>query len=182
MRGQPCSRVAAHAAGMRAAMAGASQPAAACCMACLRGKLPLWPWELSLRHASVVVALSSHPPPQHDAGASMDGPQPHAAAAPSAQQLASRGEVLGAAGLQSFVRCYVLTCSVRPVHCMPPLWGGRRFIGEWYEKEPGHDAPTPEQISSASRNCFIVGAVYMAWLVFALGCVCVQSARAKRGM
>jgi len=32
----------------------------------------------------------------------------------------------------------------------------------------------------ASKNCFIVGGVYIGWVVFALGCVCFQSARAKR--
>jgi hypothetical protein len=44
-----------------------------------------------------------------------------------------------------------------------------RFIGEWYEKEPPHHAPTKEQIAEGSRNCFIVGGIYMAWTVFALG-------------
>lgn len=61
-----------------------------------------------------------------------------------------------------------------------PLTCAHRFIGEWYEKEPGHDAPTHEQIATGSKNCFIIGAVYLGWMVFALGCVCVQSARAKR--
>jgi len=44
-----------------------------------------------------------------------------------------------------------------------------RFIGEWYEKEPPHHAPTEEQIAQGSRNCFIVGGIYLGWTVFALG-------------
>jgi hypothetical protein len=44
-----------------------------------------------------------------------------------------------------------------------------RFIGEWYEKEPPHHAPTEEQVAQGSRNCFIVGGIYLGWTVFALG-------------
>lgn len=44
-----------------------------------------------------------------------------------------------------------------------------RFIGEWYEKEGSHHAPTEEQIAEGSKNCFIVGGIYIAWTVFALG-------------
>ncbi|KAI8463007.1 MAG: hypothetical protein J3K34DRAFT_445632 [Monoraphidium minutum] len=54
-----------------------------------------------------------------------------------------------------------------------------QFIGEWYEKEPPHYAPTEEQISEASRSCFIVGAIYIGWMVLAVGCVCFHSARSK---
>jgi hypothetical protein len=44
-----------------------------------------------------------------------------------------------------------------------------RFIGEWYEKEPPHHAPTEEQVEEGSINCFIVGGIYLGWTVFALG-------------
>jgi hypothetical protein len=54
-----------------------------------------------------------------------------------------------------------------------------RFIGEWYEKEPPHYAPTEDQIAEASRSCFIVGAIYIGWMVLAIGCICFQSARSK---
>jgi hypothetical protein len=60
------------------------------------------------------------------------------------------------------------------------IQNGYQFIGEWYEKEPPHTAPTEEQVKTASRNCFIVGGVYLGWVVFAAACVCVQGARAKR--
>jgi hypothetical protein len=55
-----------------------------------------------------------------------------------------------------------------------------RFIGEWYEKEEGHHAPTEEQIEEGSRSCFIVGGIYLGWVVFALFCVCIMSARGRR--
>jgi len=55
-----------------------------------------------------------------------------------------------------------------------------RFIGEWYEKEGNHHAPTEEQIEEGSRSCFIVGGIYLGWVVFALFCVCVMSARGRR--
>lgn len=55
-----------------------------------------------------------------------------------------------------------------------------QHIGEWYEPEPPHHAPTPEQIEKGARSCFITGAIYIGWTVFALGCVCFQNARAKR--
>lgn len=54
-----------------------------------------------------------------------------------------------------------------------------QFIGEWYEPEPGHHAPTQEQQDAASKNCFLVAGIYLAWVVFATGCVCVQNGRAK---
>lgn len=54
-----------------------------------------------------------------------------------------------------------------------------RFIGEWYEKEPPHEAPTEEQIAEAAQSCFIVGAIYIGWVVLAMGCVCFQGARSK---
>lgn len=55
----------------------------------------------------------------------------------------------------------------------------RRYAGEWYEAEPGHGAPTEEQRETASKNCFIVGAVYLGWTIFAAVCICVQRARKK---
>jgi hypothetical protein len=55
----------------------------------------------------------------------------------------------------------------------------RRFIGEWYEKEPPHHAPTEEQIALGSRNCFIVGGIYLGWVAFATACVCVMG-RSRR--
>lgn len=55
-----------------------------------------------------------------------------------------------------------------------------QFIGEWYEKEEGHHAPTEEQIEEGSRSCFIVGGIYLGWVVFALFCVCIMSARGRR--
>lgn len=55
-----------------------------------------------------------------------------------------------------------------------------RFIGEWYEKEGNHHAPTEEQIAEGSRSCFIVGGIYLGWVVFALFCVCLMSARGRR--
>jgi len=55
-----------------------------------------------------------------------------------------------------------------------------QYIGEWYEAEPPHHAPTREQIDAGSKSCFTVGAIYIGWAVFALGCVCFQNARAKR--
>lgn len=54
-----------------------------------------------------------------------------------------------------------------------------RFIGEWYEPEPPHHAPTDEQIAEAARSCFIVGAIYLGWVALAVGCVCFHSARGK---
>lgn len=55
-----------------------------------------------------------------------------------------------------------------------------QFIGEWYEAElPGHHAPTEDQIAEASRNCFIVGAIYLGWVALAVGCVCFHGARNK---
>ncbi|KAF8072349.1 hypothetical protein HT031_000008 [Scenedesmus sp. PABB004] len=39
-----------------------------------------------------------------------------------------------------------------------------QFIGEWYEKEPPHHAPTAEQVAEGSRSCFIVGGIYLAWM------------------
>jgi len=54
-----------------------------------------------------------------------------------------------------------------------------QFIGEWYEAEPGHGAPTGEQRDAASSNCFLVAGIYLGWVAFATGCVCVQSGRAK---
>lgn len=56
----------------------------------------------------------------------------------------------------------------------------RRFIGEWYEKEGNHHAPTEEQIAEGSRSCFICGGIYLGWVVFALFCVCIMSARGRR--
>lgn len=55
-----------------------------------------------------------------------------------------------------------------------------RFIGEWYEKEEGHHAPTEDQIEYGSRSCFIVGGIYLGWVVFALFCVCIMNARGRR--
>lgn len=54
-----------------------------------------------------------------------------------------------------------------------------QFIGEWYEPEGGRHAPTLEQQDAASKNCFLVAGIYLAWVVFATGCVCVQNGRAK---
>lgn len=65
----------------------------------------------------------------------------------------------------------LVVCS-RPATC--------RFIGEWYEKEGPHHAPTEEQIAEGSRSCFIVGGIYLGWVVFALFCVCVMGARGRR--
>jgi hypothetical protein len=55
----------------------------------------------------------------------------------------------------------------------------RRFIGEWYEPEPPHHAPTEDQIAKAARSCFIVGGIYLGWMVLAIGCVCFHTARSK---
>jgi hypothetical protein len=52
-------------------------------------------------------------------------------------------------------------------------------VGEWYEPEHGKGTPTDEQRAVASKNCFIVGAVYLGWTVFAAVCICVQRARKK---
>jgi len=54
-----------------------------------------------------------------------------------------------------------------------------QFIGEWYEPEPGHHAPTLEQQDAASKNCFLVAGIYLGWAAFASLCVCVQNGRAK---
>lgn len=62
----------------------------------------------------------------------------------------------------------------------PPLHTTHRFIGEWYERELPHHAPTEEQIALGAKNCFIVAGVYFGWVVFALGCVCVMNARGSR--
>ena len=56
----------------------------------------------------------------------------------------------------------------------------RRFIGEWYVHEKGRGSPTDAQISAASRNCFIVGGIYIAFTVAAAVCVCYQNRKAKR--
>ncbi len=66
-----------------------------------------------------------------------------------------------------------------PAEPLEPHVRPRRFIGEWYEKEPPHYAPTEEQIAEASRSCFIVGGIYIGWMVLAIGCVCFHSARSK---
>ncbi len=40
-----------------------------------------------------------------------------------------------------------------------------RFIGEWYKPEEGRGTPTEEQIHKASSNCFITGAIYIAFTI-----------------
>ena len=59
-------------------------------------------------------------------------------------------------------------------------------MGEWYDKESlvdgvmkYHGAPTKEQISAASKNCFAVGGIYIGWTVFAAFCVVYQRSKAK---
>lgn len=55
-----------------------------------------------------------------------------------------------------------------------------QFIGEWYEPEEGKHAPSEEQISKASTSCFIVGGMYIGFLVFSLASVCFLRMKAKR--
>ena len=55
----------------------------------------------------------------------------------------------------------------------------RRWVGEWYHPVAGQGTPTAEQISKASGNCFIVGAIYVGFTVLAILCVFYQKSRAK---
>jgi len=54
------------------------------------------------------------------------------------------------------------------------------FVGEWYTPLSGRGSPTQEQIKEASKNCFVVGAIYIAFTVLASVCVCYQNKKAKR--
>lgn len=54
------------------------------------------------------------------------------------------------------------------------------FIGDWYVHEKGRGSPTDAQIATASKNCFIVGGIYIAFTAAAAVCVCYQNRKAKR--
>ncbi|KAG2426513.1 hypothetical protein HXX76_011740 [Chlamydomonas incerta] len=54
------------------------------------------------------------------------------------------------------------------------------FVGEWYVHEEGRGSPTHEQITTAARNCYITGGIYIAFTVLAAVCVCYQNKKAKR--
>lgn len=54
------------------------------------------------------------------------------------------------------------------------------FIGEWYKPEEGRGTPTEEQIHKASSNCFITGAIYIAFTIGASLLICYYKNKAKR--
>ena len=58
----------------------------------------------------------------------------------------------------------------------------RRFVGEWYVHEEGRGSPTHEQISTASRNCFITGGIYIAFTVLVSRGSALQAARSGGGI
>lgn len=56
---------------------------------------------------------------------------------------------------------------------------GYQFVGEWYHPA-SEGAPTNEQTSKASGNCFAVGGIYLGFTLAAIGLTCFFERRAKR--
>ncbi|MEW5320464.1 MAG: hypothetical protein WDW38_011535 [Sanguina aurantia] len=54
------------------------------------------------------------------------------------------------------------------------------YVGDWYVAEVGRGSPTPEQINTASSNCFITGGIYIGFTVMATCCVLYHNNKAKK--